>query len=727
MYKSRIAALVLLGFAVLLLAAADQQPPQPKAAPAQSLAAAAAPTAVLVPVPLPLSGAADARLKRSLDKLLKELAPGVARPIVIFEFRPGEQSNGYTGDFESALALARYLAGERFSRVRTVAYLPVTVEGHAVLSVLACEEIIIAPEAQLGAAGRGETSIGPTMEAAYREIAERRRTIPVPLVLGMLDPRRAVFEVQLVDGGRQYVLLDELEALRAAGKVGAESQVDLKGDLLRITGQELRLKYGFASHLAADRKELADALQIPPDAIRDEAAAQDSWTALRIDIRGSITARTVDDVARTLRDVQTGQTANLLCLWINSSGGSPAPALRLVNLLAELDARQLRTVAFVEGEARSVAAVAALVCDEAYATNDAVLGGPGDTFVSQAELADMRASLQELARAKQRDWSPLVAMIDPQLELFRYRREGTGVERFLCEEEYRQLADPAAWKREDKIELRTGITGAQAKEYGWLRDTADTFEAAMRHFNLQEEIAVAKRNPVVAAIEQLGAQPWLARTLLFIAFFALISEASAPGIGIAGFISGISFLLFFWSQFLNGTAGWLELILFTGGLACIGLEVFVIPGFGVFGIGGGVMVLMSIILASQTFIFPRNSYQFEQLSGSMFTMVVACGGIVTALWIMRRYLAESWLLSRVMLPSPAEDVDLDQLESLVDWDYLEGKRGVTTTQLTPSGKARFGDDVVSVISDGLLVPQGTSVRVAQVRGNRVLVEPLDES
>ena len=195
----------------------------------------------------------------------------------------------------------------------------------------------------------------------------------------------------------------------------------------------------------------------------------------------------------------------------------------------------------------------------------------------------------------------------------------------------------------------------KAKEYGWLRDTADTFEAAVRHFNLQEDIAVAKRNPVVVAIEQLGAQPWLARTLLFIAFFALISEASAPGIGIAGFISGICFLLFFWSQFLNGTAGWLELILFTGGLACIGLEIFVIPGLGIFGIGGGVMVLVSIILASQTFIFPRNSYQFEQLSGSMFTMVVACGGIFTALWIMRRYLAESWLLSRVMLPSPAED------------------------------------------------------------------------
>jgi len=379
MCKSRIAALLLVGVALLSLAAADQPPLPPTAPPVQGPAEAAAPTAVLVPVPLPLSGTADKRLKSSLDKLLKELPADTARPIVIFEFQPGAQADGYTGDFEPALALARYLASERFSRVRTVAYVPATVEGHAVLPVLACEEIIIAPQAQLGAAGRGERSIDPTMETAYREMAERRRTIPVPLVLAMLDPSRAVFEVQLVDGGRQYVLQDELEALRTAGKVGSEKQVDLKGDLLRITGQELRLTYGFASHLAANRKELADALQIPPDAIRDEIAAQDSWKAVRVDIHGSITARTADDVARTVRDVQSDETANLLCVWINSAGGAPAPTLRLVNLLAELDARQLRTMAFVDGEARSVAAVAALVCDEAYATDDAILGGSGDT------------------------------------------------------------------------------------------------------------------------------------------------------------------------------------------------------------------------------------------------------------------------------------------------------------------------------------------------------------
>ncbi|MFW6171773.1 MAG: NfeD family protein, partial [Planctomycetota bacterium] len=144
-------------------------------------------------------------------------------------------------------------------------------------------------------------------------------------------------------------------------------------------------------------------------------------------------------------------------------------------------------------------------------------------------------------------------------------------------------------------------------------------------------------------------------------------------------------------------------------------------------VGGGVMVLLSIVLASQTFILPRNAYQMAQFPRSLMTMGVACGGMISAIWLMRRLLGESWLFNRLTLAPPSEDLNLGRAEAMVDWDYLDHKRGVTTTQLTPSGKARFGDEIVNVISDGLLVPNNTAVRVVQVRGNRILVEPLEEN
>lgn len=585
----------------------------------------------------------------------------------------------------------------------------------------------MSPDAKLGAAGKDESRIDVTMMSAYRDMAERRRTIPAAVVLGMLDRDLSVTKVQLVDGGVRYVLPDELARLRAEAKVVKEETVIPEGDLGTFTGRQLRLEYGFASYLAANRKELAEALEIPPDSLRDKAATA-SWRALRINIRGRISSRTAREAIQTIREAQKKKKVNLVCFSIESPGGEPAAALQLVNFLTSLDPSQVRTVAYVGHEARSLAAVVALACDEVYAAEEAQLGGPGDPSLAADDLEDIRTAVQDAARAKQRDWSLPMGLLDSRLAVYRFQREGTNEERYFCEQERGERRNPDQWNRQgNELELDAGVTGLQARQYRLIDGHADNLKTVLGKFNIDEEIAVAERNPVVSAIERLAAQPWFGRTLLFIAFFALISEASAPGIGAPGFVSVLCFLLFFWCQFLNGTAGWLELLLFAGGVICIGLEIFVIPGFGIFGIGGTLMVLTSIVLASQTFIVPHNSYQLEQVPGSLFTVVFAAGGVLAGLWFMRRILPETPILRRLILPPPPDEEVQDELESIVDWRYLEGKRGVTTTQLTPSGKARFGDDVVNVISDGVVIARGTPITVTRVQGNRVLVEAVEES
>ncbi len=509
----------------------------------------------LIPVLLPLFGDADQKVMVSATQALQSMKSGNARGIMILEFRARDgKSIGNTG-FERALSLARFLASDQFSRVRTVAYVPVSLSGHAVLPVLACEEIVINPDAQFGAAGRGTRTVDATMRTAYREIAQRRRTVPVPIVLSMLDPSLTVIETQLVGGGTRYVLSSELPALRKEVEVWKENTIVPAGNLATFSGREMRLKFGFASHLATDRKELANALQVAPEAIREDVVVQQAWRALQIDLRGRITPRSVDDVARMIRDAERKQRANLICLRINSPGGQAAPALRLVQILAGLDANTVRTVAFVEGEARSVAALVALAADETYAREDAVLGGPGDAVIDRGALEALRDPVESLATAKNRDWSLMLALVNSDLEVFRYRREGTGAIRYFSEEEHAAQQDPDQWRRLAPLDLAEGITGLEAKEFGLIADVADDVGAALQHFNIEDEITVAKRSSVVSTIERLATQAWFARTLLFIAFFALISEASAPGIGVAGFVSGLCFLLFFWCQFLNGTAG----------------------------------------------------------------------------------------------------------------------------------------------------------------------------
>jgi membrane-bound ClpP family serine protease len=64
---------------------------------------------------------------------------------------------------------------------------------------------------------------------------------------------------------------------------------------------------------------------------------------------------------------------------------------------------------------------------------------------------------------------------------------------------------------------------------------------------------------------------------------------------------------------------------------------------------------------------------------------------------------------------------------MVAREHLVGKHGKTTTPLVPAGKARFGDDLIDVISDAEVIDRGADIRVVEVLGNRVLVEPVEPS
>ena len=137
--------------------------------------------------------------------------------------------------------------------------------------------------------------------------------------------------------------------------------------------------------------------------------------------------------------------------------------------------------------------------------------------------------------------------------------------------------------------------------------------------------------------------------------------------------------------------------------------------------------MASIILASQTFVLPTNAYQWQQLPASLFMVVAAGTGAFGALVFMRRAMTKAPVFRRVSLESPnlqrREQVAFQ--ESLVHLEHLLGQRGVTTTQLTPGGKARFGEDFVSVLSEGDVIPAGVGVRVVGVRGNEVLVRTIE--
>ena len=140
--------------------------------------------------------------------------------------------------------------------------------------------------------------------------------------------------------------------------------------------------------------------------------------------------------------------------------------------------------------------------------------------------------------------------------------------------------------------------------------------------------------------------------------FFFSTEMSAPGLGLPGFLATLCFVAFFWSQSLGGNADWLEIIMFVVGVAFVLIEIFALPGFGVFGIGGLLMIIVSVVLASQSFFIPRTTQELAQIPFSLLPVLGAGFGVIAGAFAIRKILPNSPYLRRICLlytsPSPRD-------------------------------------------------------------------------
>jgi membrane-bound serine protease (ClpP class) len=681
--------------------------------------------AALVHVSIPITSSADAVI-RTLNRIAErgqDLQASDARLCLVLEFRQKNNAEGMASAFEPCLALARQLASPRMDGIKTVAYLPQSVIGHAVLPVLACEQIVMHPDAELGSAGPSEESASVGVRAHYREIADSRRTIPASIAVGMLDPSLGVFRLT-TDKGARFVLEEELAPLREDPSVESIDTVMASGGSGRISGRDLRLKWSLISQLVEDPADLPEILGVRAAELEPDPSLAAGWKPVRLEIHGILNEKNIGRIVRTMEDyVRAGN--NLIFLDIDSPGGSLPASAKVAGFLAGLDRSKVRTVAIVNQQARGDVALMALTCDQLVMRPDAILGGPGEYQPTPLELTDMQKVVEQWADEKGRHWSLLQAMIDPSLPIFRYQLDGTSVTEILSEEEWKQQNDPTRWVQGEPLSVPgepARFDTNSAERLGIVTYRLDEEQSLWDIYGLEVPPDAAEPNWATELVHTLAA-PQVAWALLFFAGFAMMSELSTPGLGAGAFSAAICLLIYFWSQFLNGTANWLEILLFLAGLSFVLLELLVLPGFGIFGFGGGVLIIASVVLASQTFVWPQNAYQYEQLPRSLLTVLAGGGGLIVGLFVLQRYLNKAPILKNVMLPPPDDLTygELGQREAIANHEPLLGSFGTATTPLMPSGKARFGNELLDVLTDGEIINAGQRVEVVEVRGSRIVV------
>ncbi|HEY6565667.1 MAG TPA: hypothetical protein VIY86_14355, partial [Pirellulaceae bacterium] len=347
----------------------------------------------------------------------------------------------------------------------------------------------------------------------------------------------------------------------------------------------LRMELGFASHLASDRRELAAALGVRSALLEPDPSLGEEWRPIRVDLDGIVSDKKVDRILRILEDHTRTDATNFICLRLDSPGGDPTASLRLAAFLADLDSSRVRTVCYVQRQALGDAALIASACDHIVAHRGALLGGLGEYEPQAGDRRPVRDAVEDFARRKGRSWSLPFALLDPTAEIREYTLEETTVREYWTSDEWEAQPRSERWLPGDVLHAAGApwqLTASEAEKYGVVQLVVDGFDEFRVAYQLPGGIPQIRSGWADELIEFL-ASPHIAFTLLFFAGFALIAELGSPGMGVAGFVSLVCFVIFFWSQFLHGTATWLEILLFLLGILCVAIEVFVLPGFGVFG------------------------------------------------------------------------------------------------------------------------------------------------
>ena len=504
--------------------------------------------------------------------------------------------------------------------------------------------------------------------------------------------------------------------------IGQPEVIKPAGQPMIFSGSEAR-KLGIASYLADDIDEVAQAIDLPRRSIKIDPSLSENWRAARIDINGPMSNRTATSVLEQIRNAVERQNANFLCFWIDSPGGSLDDSLLIADYIAyDLNSQDVKTVAWIPEQARADAAIIAFACDDVIMTDRAVLGGEGNAVFTPQQMVQATQTLREsLAPQTGKSWSLTAAMINTQLEVYKTRdRENPNYFEYFSSEELDDQKDPQQWEAGAAITTPGQpftVEGRDAVEY-WLADaTVENFAQLKQHFALENDPSLMQPGWADTIIRAL-ASPTLAGVLLMVGFIALAIEMKTPGIGVGAFTAGVCFILFFWSRMLGGTAGWLEMLLFLTGVIFLVVELFVLPGFGIFGLGGGLLIIISIVLACQTFIVPHNTYQFGQFRNSLAVLVMAAFGAMFCIMGMAQWLKRMYSMTD-------EEIEAQQQrESLTQYEHLVGHQGRTTTRLCPSGKAMVEGRLLDVIADCELVPANSLIEIVEVQGNRIFVRPV---
>ena len=408
-----------------------------------------------------------------------------------------------------------------------------------------------------------------------------------------------------------------------------------------------------------------------------------------IDISGTIDLGLPPYIQRVLDEAETDD-AKAILLEVNTFGGRVDAATQIKDLLLN---SKLPTYAFVNKRAISAGALISLSCDTIGMAPGSSIGaatvvdGGGE---KQAEKSQsyFRAEMGATAESKGRNREIAEAMVDEDIEI-----EGII----------------------EKGKLIT-FTAEDAKKYEMAEILAPSLEAFMDSVGLGDQEIVRSEITFAEEVVRFLTGPVISSILLMMIFMGIFFELQSPGWGVAGSMALVGLVLFFGSHYIIQLAASWEIILFILGVGLLVVELVVLPGFGIAGIAGVILIMaasfMSMIGSFETVSSADLSSAATRLTIVLFLTII---GMV----VMYKMGVKSKFWDRIAL-----NPEFRKEEGFVssdDYSEFLGKIGIALTPLRPAGVGVFDERRLDIVSEGGFIEANEKVEVVNVEGYRLIV------
>lgn len=708
------------------------------AAPAQEAPAA---DGIFVTVNNPITEGGISQIRSQVEAARNQPRKNIKK--VVFNFNP-EGREAATEAYGTSYDLAEYIRSLKNNNLLTIAFVNGKTTRHTVLPVIACDELVMSSEAKLGEVSSRERSLNQIQRKSYEEMAGIVRAGPV---LRMIDPN-----VKLVQASfKNSVIYVDLRKLEAKDKDYAEVQPGNLTPIAMPTGVALydvqqASRFKLLSQHANSIDEVREKYGLSAASVTADPLGGAAMKPVRIRLEGPIDTALREKVKRQVATAKAREENTFFFVIETTGGGDPAAARVLADEIIALgrdEEYRARTIAFVPGDAQDYAIFVALACHEIYMykgadpRDEAALGdfsallGPVGGNQPRRKGANLKFVQDDLAQvAEQMGHSKLLinGLFEPDLSIVRARNNKDGDRRLMTEEELTALKGQG-WVLESQVKHKGQLLRLNASKAADLRiaKTVNSKDVSDVYAQFGVE-ATAVRSSEPSWMDSFAAflrRPEVSIMLVIIGIAGMVLEMKAPGLIIPGVIAAVCFILFFWAQTqLGGQLIYLAIMLFLLGLALIGIEIFLIPGFGVTGVCGILLVLAGLVLAGLDKA-PESTGDWADLVRKLLMYGLTMAGAGVLAFVLARYLPKIPYANRLMLVPPEERAEEDELASLPGVQAavaLLGQVGTAASMLRPSGTAKFGDRYVDVVSEGDFLPPGTPIQVVEVEGTRIVVK-----